>query len=121
MDTPERRGTVLVSIPFKREGGAKVGGPQHQLLTNEFQFPSNGKAEPKRPHFKPSGAVPPKAQKQTRSARGQFFSEILVPKSRKPACTLKQTRFFTKNGPKAKRSLGSWAFFAVPVHNRRLA
>ena len=87
----------------------------------QFQFPSNGKAYHKRPHFKPSGAVGPKAQKQTRSARGFFWGEILAPKSHKPACTLKQTRFFYKNDSEAKRSLGSWAFFAVPVHNRRIA
>ena len=112
-----------VSIPFKRESVSQEipAGADGADVKIEFQFPSNGKAYHKRPHFKPSGAVGPKAQKQTRSARGFFWGEILAPKSHKPACTLKQTRFFYKNGLEVKRPLGSWAFFAVPVHNRRIA
>ena len=44
-----RKSRVLVSIPFKRESGSKVeagfvvDGTRH----TEFQFPSNGKADPK--------------------------------------------------------------------------
>ena len=41
-----------------------------------FQFPSNGKAYPKRPHFKPSGAVAPYAQNQTRNARDNFLAKF---------------------------------------------
>ena len=37
-----------VSIPFKRESGSKVGiGVLITMIGQEFQFPSNGKADPK--------------------------------------------------------------------------
>ena len=41
-----------------------------------FQFPSNGKADPKSLHFKPSGAVAPEAPKYTRAAQGNFLAKI---------------------------------------------
>ena len=47
----------------------------HQVV--RFQFPSNGKVYSKRPHFKPSGAVPPEPQKNTRTALGFFCLKIL--------------------------------------------
>ena len=42
----------------------------------KFQFPSNGKAYTKSPHFKPSGAVAPEAPKYTRAAHSIFFIKI---------------------------------------------
>ena len=44
-----------------------------------FQFPSNGKAYTKRPYFKPSRAVAPQTQNQTRTAR-DFFKQNFSPK-----------------------------------------
>ena len=74
-----------------------------------FQFPSNGKAYPKSPYFKPSGAVAPRCLKQTRTARGIFSLQNSPQKSHKPTCTLKQTRFFRKNGLEPRHHLRSWA------------
>ena len=67
-------GLEKVSIPFKRERGSKVKWQQNCIRKrhNTFQFPSNGKGDPKRPCFKPSGAVAPYVQNQTRTARGNF-------------------------------------------------
>ena len=50
-----------VSIPFKRESGSKAVRAKIAANKEVFQFPSNGKADPKRPHFNPSGAVAPYA------------------------------------------------------------
>ena len=42
----------------------------------QFQFPSNGKAYTKRPYFKPSRAVAPDTENQTRTARGFFLAKF---------------------------------------------
>ena len=65
-----------VSIPFKRESVSKaemVKVLSHELL---FQFPSNGKAYPKRPYFAPSRSVAPEPQNPTRTARCFFCLKI---------------------------------------------
>ena len=118
----ENINAIQVRFPFPSNGKADPKKKPFKGATKVapcllFPFPSNGKADPKRPHFKPSGAVGPKAQNQTRTARGNFFTEILAPNSRKPACTLDQTRFFCQNGPKVRGHLSSWAFFTASGRN----
>ena len=46
------------------------------LKFSKFQFPSNGKAHSDSPHFKPSGAMAPEAQNQTRTAHAFFLAKI---------------------------------------------
>ena len=69
---------VVVSIPFKRESGFKrfLLGIGKFFQEEMFQFPSNGKVDSNRPYFKPSGAVAPYVQNQTRTARGIFLSKF---------------------------------------------
>ena len=58
----------------KRHSKHTAGYPASKEI--QFQFPSNGKRHSKSPHFKPSGAVPPKAQNYTRTAQDIFSIKI---------------------------------------------
>ena len=66
---------VLVSIPFKREGGSKVLGPYDKVRFIVFQFPSNGKVDPKIPHSAPNGTVAPYTPKPYANCAGHFFAK----------------------------------------------
>ena len=67
---------VCVSIPFKRESLSKGELLYPFTVQVTVSIPFKRESLSKRPHFKPSGAVAPYAQKHTRSARGNFLAKF---------------------------------------------
>ena len=77
--------TGWVSIPYEREGISKDAFlRRHSTNTLKFQFPTNGKAYPKRPHFAPSRAVAPDTPKPNANCAGLFLRKNSSLKSHKP-------------------------------------
>ena len=97
-----RCGAKFVSIPFKREGIAKVYRFSYDFLdTTEFQFPSNGKAQPKRMEnpvsiptqltefpFPSNGMAQPKHWQRTKILR---FASVSIPFKRDGIAKVKRS------------------------------
>ena len=111
-------------FPSNGKGGSKKRRTMalRPIPMTMFQFPSNGKGGSKRPHFKPSGAVAPKALKKTRTAQCFFRLKILPKNSANPRVHWRKHDFLLKTAIKQGTTwvLGQFPPHSTPINESRL-